>query len=81
MTQNKTGIYKFDEPIPTKSGERVSILWKELLECWQSFKTARLNDDRLSMIAYAMKIQVIEDDLGITISKFPEIQDSGSVKG
>ena len=66
-------VLKFDEPIPTKSGERVSVLWHELLDKWQEFKTARLIDDQLIMYTSARRIRELHDDLGITVADFPQL--------
>lgn len=67
-------MLKFDEPIPTKSGQRVVKIWKELQECWTVYKKARLDSDLNKMKEYAQKIQTLQDDLGITRAKFPEIE-------
>lgn len=67
-------MLKFDEPIPTKSGERVVKIWKELQECWAAYKKARLDSDLETMKEYAQKIQALQDDLGITQAGFPELE-------
>ena len=65
---------KFTEPTPTKSGERVSVLWNELLECQVNVKTGRLNGDRLVILVNAMRIMEIQDDLGIPIESYHEVE-------
>jgi len=67
-------MLKFDEPIPTKSGERVVTIWKELQECWAVYKKARLDSDLPTMRKYANKIRTLQDDLGITQEEFPELK-------
>ena len=67
-------MLKFDEPIPTKSGERVVTIWKELQECWATYKKARLDSDLSTMKEYANKIRTLQDDLGITQAEFPELK-------
>lgn len=74
-------ILKFDEPIPTKSGESVVKLWNEMQECWQKFKTAKLNDDLGTVKTNAKRIQEIQDDLGLSIAEFPELQTTKVTKG
>jgi len=66
-------MLKFDEPMPTKSGERVVKIWNELQECWATYKKARLDSDLPKMKEFASKIQGLQDDLGITQAKFPEL--------
>lgn len=67
-------MLKFDEPMPTKSGERVIKIWNDLQECWAIYKKARLDSDLAKMKEYASKIQTLQDDLGITQAKFPELK-------
>jgi len=67
-------MLKFDEPMPTKSGERVIKIWKDLQECWAAYKKVRLNSDLPKMKEYASKIQELQEDLGITKAKFPELR-------
>ncbi len=67
-------MLKFDEPMPTKSGERVVKIWNDLQECWAIYKKARLDSDLPKMKEYAGKIQALQDDLGITQAKFPELK-------
>ena len=64
---------KFDEPVKTKSGEQVIVLWKELQECWSNYKKARSSDELIQMQVNAKRIQEIQDDLGLTVAKFPEL--------
>ena len=64
---------KFDMPTPTKSGRRVSEIWHELLEQWQIFKTARQIDGQLDMYVSARRIRFLQNDLGISIATFPEL--------
>jgi len=66
-------MLKFDEPIPTKSGERVVKIWNDLQECWSRYKKARIDSDLSTMKEYASKIQALQDDLGITQAEFPEL--------
>ena len=67
-------MLKFDEPIPTKTGRYVVNIWDELQECWAVYKKARLDSDLPTMKVYASKIQALQDDLGITQAKFPELR-------
>lgn len=66
-------MLKFDEPIPTKSGERVIRIWNELQECWDKYKKAKLDTDLVTMREHASRIQALQDDLGITKAEFPEL--------
>lgn len=67
-------MLKFDEPIPTKSGERVIKIWKELQKCWAVYKKARSDSNVPTMREYAKKIRMLQDDLGITQAEFPELK-------
>jgi len=67
-------MLKFDEPIPTKSGDDVVKIWSELQECWATYKKARLESDLPTMRQYANKIRDLQDDLGITQAEFPELR-------
>jgi len=67
-------MLKFDDPIPTKSGELVVKIWKELQESWAIYKKARVDSDLKTMREYAIKIRALQDDLGITQAEFPELK-------
>lgn len=67
-------MLKFDDPIPTKSGERVVKIWKELQECWAVYKKSRVDSDLKTMREYATKIRALQDDLGITRAEFSELK-------
>lgn len=67
-------MLKFDEPIPTKSGEEVVTIWKQLQDCWSIYKKSRLDSDLPSMREYATKIRELQDDLGLTQAEFPELE-------
>lgn len=67
-------MFKFDEPIPTKSGERVAVIWKELQECWATYKKSRLDSNFPVMRECATKIRALQDDLGLTQAEFPELK-------
>lgn len=67
-------MLKFDEPIPTKSGEKILTVWRELQECWAIYKRARLDSDLPRMREFANKIRLLQDDLGITQAEFPELK-------
>ena len=67
-------MLKFDEPIPTKSGEDVIKIWNELQECWATYKKARLESNLPPMREYANKIRALQDDMGITLAEFPELK-------
>lgn len=66
-------MLKFDEPIPTKSGDDVVKIWNELQDCWAVYKKAKLESDLPTMREYARKIRALQDDLGITQAEFPEL--------
>lgn len=67
-------MLKFDEPVRTKSGDSVVKIWRELQECWASYKKARVDSDLPTMREYANKIRTLQDDLGITKADFPELK-------
>ncbi len=67
---NNSGTPKFTEPIPTKSGRKVKEIWDELQEQKQKFKTSNLNDDEDNKVLSAIRINELEDDLGLSITPF-----------
>jgi hypothetical protein len=73
MSESEKKKLKFDEPIPTKSGELVIVLWRELQECISEYKRNNLIDDKESILIKAKRIRAIQDDLGITVEKFPHL--------
>lgn len=75
MESEKAVMLKFEYPRPTKSGEKISKIWNELLSTWGEFKTARLENNALKMRECATKIRVLQDDLGITKADFPELNE------
>lgn len=66
-------IYKFDEPIPTKSGESVVKLWNELQDCKVEYSRSKMCNNLENTIINARRIQEIQDDLGIAVESFPEV--------
>ena len=68
-------MLKFEYPRPTKSGEKISKIWHELLSVWGDYKTARLENNALKMRECAAKIRILQDDLGITKADFPELNE------
>jgi hypothetical protein len=68
-------MLKFEYPRPTKSGEKISKIWNELLSIWGNYKTARLENDIPKMRECATKIRILQDDLGITKADFPELSE------
>lgn len=75
MKIKRLNMLKFDYPRPTKSGEKISKIWNDLLSTWEEFKTARLENNILKMRECATKIRVLQDDLGITKADFPELNE------
>lgn len=70
MIGKNNTVIKFDYPIPTKSGEKVSVLWHELQEQRQEFMTSSLKGDEDKKVLSAIRINEIENDLGLTITPF-----------
>lgn len=68
-------MLKFEYPRPTKSGEKISKIWQELLSTWGDYKTARLESNMSKMRECATKIKILQDDLGITKADFPELSE------
>ena len=66
---------KFDEPIPTKSGHLISHIWAKLQQSWKLYKKAQLNRDSFTMKEQALKIQSLQEDLGLTKAHFPELEE------
>jgi len=64
--------YKFDEPIPTKSGRCVIEIWNELKDYKSKRAKAHFDGDKVNEIIYAKRIQKNEDDLGLTVTEFPQ---------
>lgn len=66
---------KFDAPIPTRSGHLISYVWAELQQSWKLYKKARLEHDLFIMKKQALKIQSLQEDLGLTKAQFPELEE------
>lgn len=69
---------KFDTPIPTKSGHLISHVWADLQKSWKLYKKAKLDHDLVIMKENAVKIQALQDDLGLTKARFPELEEKPS---
>ncbi len=67
-------VIKFDEPMPTKSGRRVSEIWRDLQTSWRHYKSYRLNNDKINMVIQAKEIRRHQADLGCTLDMFPELE-------
>jgi hypothetical protein len=72
--EKEKGSYKFDEPTPTKSGERVIDLWNQLNKYWGYYKKAKVCEELPRQIRFAKKIQKIQDDLGLRVEDFFELR-------
>ena len=57
------------------SGTRFSDgqTWGALRKCWKAYKIAKAQNDREKMIEYAKRIQTLQKELGIEVSKFPHL--------
>lgn len=67
-------MFKFDKPLTTKSGDDVVETWNKLEESWAIYKQARMESDFKTMQIQAQKIQLFQNDLGITQATFPELK-------
>lgn len=54
--------------------ENVGILWRELQEQWKTFKDAESKQDQKLMVSTARRIQDIQDDLGLHVANFGDLE-------
>jgi len=47
--------------------------WGALRKCWKAYKIAKAQRDRNSMVEYAKRIQTLQKELGLEVSKFPDL--------
>ena len=68
-------MIKFDKPIQTKSGLDIDEVWIELQKCWTEYKKAKFNHDFEPMRNYALRIQQLQNDIGLKQAQFQELTD------
>lgn len=71
--KNKIQLMAQSAGIRSKSTFSVSDTWSDLKKAWKSYKSARLNSDKVKMLEFANKIRKLEYELGSNKSKFPEL--------
>ncbi len=65
---------KFDKPIDTKSGHDIVKIWNDLKEEWRLYKKfTYFEPNKEQQITHAKQIRHLQDDLGLTLSKFPDL--------
>lgn len=47
--------------------------WGALKLCWKGFKIAKAHKDKRKMTEYAGRIRRLQKDLGLKVSKFPDL--------
>jgi hypothetical protein len=47
--------------------------WGALKKCWKAYKIAKAQNDRDRMLEYAKRIQSLQKELGLEVSKFPNL--------
>lgn len=47
--------------------------WGALKLCWKGFRIAKAHKDKKNMIEYATRIRNLQKELGLKVSKFPDL--------
>lgn len=47
--------------------------WGALRKNWKAYKIAKVQEDKAAMLKYAHRIRSLQKDLGLPLSKFPEL--------
>ncbi|MEW6589377.1 MAG: hypothetical protein AB1299_09480 [Thermoproteota archaeon] len=71
---NQNIRYKFDEPVIPKNFDSTKDWWNFLKNLWRKYKCARMNNDIPSMLVYADAINIVKQDGGCKLEKFPELE-------
>ena len=48
--------------------------WGALKKAWKAYKIAKAQNDRERMLEYAKRIRVLQEELGLEKSKFPDLK-------
>ncbi|MEM0288152.1 MAG: hypothetical protein QXR69_03190 [Conexivisphaerales archaeon] len=47
--------------------------WGALKKAWKAYKIAKVQNDKTKMMEYAKRIRTLQEELGVTKAKFPEL--------
>ena len=47
--------------------------WGALKKAWKAFKIAKVQNKREDMLTYANRIRTLQKELGVPVSKFPDL--------
>jgi hypothetical protein len=47
--------------------------WGALKKAWKAYKIAKVQGDKAKMVEYANRIRTLQEELGVTKAKFPEL--------
>ncbi len=47
--------------------------WAALKKSWKAYKIAKVKKERSNMLEYAKRIRTLQNELGVSQAKFPEL--------
>ncbi|MDG6929272.1 MAG: hypothetical protein JRN39_00665 [Nitrososphaerota archaeon] len=47
--------------------------WGALKKAWKAYKIAKVQNDKAKMTEYAKRIRTLQEELGVTKARFPEL--------
>ncbi|MGQ9468800.1 MAG: hypothetical protein ACUVTD_03100 [Nitrososphaerales archaeon] len=47
--------------------------WGALKKAWKAYKIAKVQNDKEKMKEYAVRIRTLQEELGVTKAKFPDL--------
>ena len=47
--------------------------WGALKKAWKAYKIAKVQQNREGMITHAQRIRTLQSELGVSLTKFPEL--------
>ncbi|MCP8309491.1 MAG: hypothetical protein H3Z53_11870 [archaeon] len=47
--------------------------WGALKKAWKAYKIAKVQNDKAKMKEYAVRIRTLQEELGVTKAKFPDL--------
>jgi hypothetical protein len=47
--------------------------WGALKKAWKAYKIAKVQNKREDMITYAQRIRTLQSELGVSLTKFPDL--------
>jgi len=64
---------RYDEVVRTMSKYTKGQTWGALKKAWKAYKIAKVQGDKAKMKEYAVRIRTLQEELGVTKAKFPDL--------